>query len=147
MFEIVSPQEAARMIDGFMLGAVMQQDPFLEQFGTLPEEPPDEDPCWDAVPTEGEVGTNTDTPTVAPPPPSQRLEQGSLFGDEKKVAGPTNPSTQMGRPKPRAVREERHSPQIPIYEPHHIPYADFLKMFNGIASLAMYWFEKQKIKE
>lgn len=53
----------------------------------------------------------------------------------------------MGRSKPRAASEERPSTRIPIYEPHHIPYADFLKMFNGIAPLAMYWFEKQKIKE
>lgn len=143
----VGPNQAARMLADFMLGAVMQEDPFLEQFGTLPEEPPDEDPCWDAVPTEGEDGSNTDTSTVTPPPPSQRLEQVDLFGEEKKIDVPTNPSTQMGRPKPRAVREERPSPKLPIYEPHHIPYADFLKMFNGIAPLAMYWFEKQKIKE
>lgn len=41
------------MLDGFMLGAVMKQDPLLEEFGALPEELPNEDPCWDSK-TKGE---------------------------------------------------------------------------------------------
>lgn len=58
----VTPQQAARMLDDFMLGAVMQQDPLLEEFGNLPDEPPDDDPAWDAKPKE-----------------ESNLEQGTLF--------------------------------------------------------------------
>jgi len=54
---------AARELENFFLGAVMQQDPFLEEFSTLPDEPPDAEPC------------HTDQSVAR----SEPLEQGTLF--------------------------------------------------------------------
>lgn len=150
----VSPQEAARMIDGFMLGAVMQQDPFLEQFGELPDEPSDDAPCWDAMPIGDDGDDKADTTMVstenpAPIQPPQHMEQGLLFGEEAMPTIPTKPSPQSKRSKPPSSQDTKPSStlQLPIYEPHHIPYADYLKMFNGITQLAIYWFNKQNMKE
>ena len=154
MFEIVSPQEAARMIDGFMLGAVMQQDPFLEQFGELPDEPPDDDPCWDAMPIGDDGDDKSDTTMVSTENPEtiqppQHMEQGLLFGEEALPTIPTKTSPQSKRSKPPSSQDTKPSStlQLPIYEPHHISYADYLKMFNGITQLAIYWFNKQNMKE
>lgn len=125
----VSPQEAARMLDGFILGAVMQQDPFLEEFGSLPEEPPDEDPCWDSKPNE-----------------EHRIEQGTLFDEpapQQKLT-PQPVSRPIAKPIARAEPEPRNVPQP--YKPKHIPYRDYLRVFNGSSSLALYWFNKQAIK-
>lgn len=150
----VSPNQAATMLNDFMLGAVMQQDPFLEQFGELPDEPPDDDPCWDAMPI-GDDGddkadttmVSTENPATIQPP--QHMEQGLLFGEEAMPTIPTKPSPQSKRSKPQSSQDTKPSStlQLPIYEPHHIPYADFLKMFNGITQLAIYWFNKQNMKE
>ena len=153
----VSPNQAARMLDDFMLGAVMQQDPFLEQFGTLPEEPPDDDPCWDAMPIGDDEPIPTATPIATPTEVHTRdttttpthMEQGLLFGCETMPTIPTKPSPQSKHTKPQSSQDTKPSStlQLPIYEPHHIPYADFLKMFNGITQLAIYWFNKQNMKE
>lgn len=150
----VSPNQAATMLNDFMLGAVMQQDPFLEQFGELPDEPPDDDPCWDAMPI-GDDGddkadttmVSTENPATIQPP--QHMEQGLLFGEEAMPTIPTKPSPQSKCSKPQSSQDTKPSStlQLPIYEPHHIPYADFLKMFNGITQLAIYWFNKQNMKE
>lgn len=153
----VSPTQAATMIEDFMLGAVMQQDPFLEQFGELPDEPPDDDPCWDAMPIGDDEPTPTATPVATPTELHNRattttpthMEQGLLFGYEAMPTIPTKPSPQSKRSKPTSSQDTKPSStlQLPIYEPHHIPYADYLKMFNGISELALYWFNKQKMKE
>lgn len=124
----VSPQEAARMIDSFMLGAVMQQDPFLDEFGSLPEEPPDDDPCWDVKPKE-----------------EPRLEQGTLFD-----FSPTEP------PKPKAthpVRSQKPTKPVtepakqgelpPPYVPRHYTLAEHLQWFDGDLTLASHWHGKQ----
>ena len=131
MFAIVSPQEAARMIDGFMLGAVMQQDPFLEEFGSLPEEPPDEDPCWDAKPNE-----------------EPRLEQGTLFdfpSPEPPKQKETHPARSQKPTKP-VTTPVRQDELPPPYVPRHITYDEYLRVFNGDHSLTLYWFNKQAIK-
>lgn len=150
----VGPNQAARMLDDFMLGAVMQQDPFLEQFGELPDEPPDDDPCWDAMPIGDDDDDKADTTVVSTENPAtiqppQHMEQGLLFGEEAMPTIPTKPSPQSKRSKPPSSQDTKPSStqQLPIYEPHHIPYADFLKMFNGISELALYWFNKQALKE
>lgn len=128
----VSPQEAARMIDGFMLGAVIQQDPFLEEFGSLPEEPPDEAPCWDAQPKEEshmEQGTLFDFPSPEPPKPKATHPVHSQK--------PTKPVTAPGR------QDELPPP----YVPRHYTLAEHLQWFNGDLTLALHWFNKQSIKE
>ena len=126
----VSPQAAARMIDGFMVGAVMQQDPFLEEFGSLPEEPPDEDPCWDAKQKS-----------------ESSLEQGMLFSlpepPKPKAIHPTRPK----KPTTAAIAPIRSDELPPPYVPRHIPYNEYLKVFNGDHSLTLYWFNQQAIKE
>lgn len=33
------------------------------------------------------------------------------------------------------------------YVPRHHTYAEYLKWFNGMHSLALYWFNKQNVKE
>ena len=133
MATFVSPKEAARMLDGFMIGAVMQQDPYLEEFGNLPEEPPDEDPCWDSQPKD-----------------ALRLEQGTLFDlpeavpQEPKAVHPTvSPKPTNTSTNPRQPDPDKPQP----YVPRHITYAEFLKVFNGDTHLASYWFDKQNMKE
>ena len=128
MFEIVSPQEAARMISGFLLGAAMQQDPFLDELGSIPEEPPDEDPCWDAKPNEEpslEQGTLFDLPSQEPKKPKATHPVRS----QKQTKPVTEPVKQVELPKP--------------YVPYHYPFKDFLKFFCGDYKLAMHWFSKQ----
>lgn len=130
----VSPQEVARMLDGFMLGAVMQEDPTLEELGSLPEEPPDDDPCWDMKSTTGK-----DSPM---------LEQGTLFDipeespKKKRVIHPT----QKPNPPMQAVKEEPPSLVLKPYAPRYISYREYLQIFNGDHSLAMHWFNKQPSK-
>ena len=122
----VSPQQAARMIDGFMIGAVMQQDPDLEEFGKMPDEPPDDDPCWESP-------TNH---TEAKP----HLEQTMLFqigeptgeGERKKT-----PATKK-KASAEKVRESAPSPEYP--PPRVLMFSDYRAMFCGDMPLARHWY-------
>ena len=110
----------------------MQQDPFLEEFGSLPEEPPDEDPCWDVKPKEEpclEQGILFDFPPTEPPKP--------------KATHPVRPK----KPTKPAVAPIRSDELPKPYVPRHITYNEYLKVFNGDHSLTLYWFNKQAIKE
>lgn len=120
---------AARELENFFLGAVMQQDPFLEEFSTLPDEPPDAEPC------------HTDQSVAR----SEPLEQGTLFDlpePAQRKPKATHPTVTQ---KPTATTD----PDLPKPKPyslHHIPYADFKRIFNGDSALALYWFNKQYLK-
>ena len=110
----------------------MQQDPFLEEFGSLPEEPPDEDPCWDAKPNE-----------------EPSLEQGTLFDfpyPESPKPKATHPvrSQKPTKPVTAPVRQDEFPPP---YVQRHIPYSEYLEVFCGDRALAMFWFNRQPIKE
>ncbi|MBO6031733.1 MAG: hypothetical protein J6Q22_09690 [Prevotella sp.] len=110
----------------------MQQDPFLEEFGSLPEEPPDEDPCWDAKPNEEPC-----------------LEQGSLFdfpSPEPQKQKATHPVRSQKPTKP-VTAPDRKDELPPPYVPRHITYNEYLKVFNGDHTLASHWFNKKSIKE
>ena len=97
----------------------MQQDPFLEEFGSLPEEPPDEDPCWDAKPNE-----------------EPRLEQGTLFdfpSPEPPKPRATHPVRSQKPTKPVTAPVRQHE-LPPPYVPRHITYDEYLK--KGFIPLA-----------
>lgn len=154
----VSPTQAATMIEDFMLGAVMQQDPFLEQFGEFPDEPPDDDPCWDAMPI-GDDGddkaettmVSTENPATIQPP--QHMEQGLLFGEEAMPTIPNKPSPQTRKdttaPGHKADNSKPVNPRPsavpPPYTPRHYPYKEILKWFNGDTALATHYFTNQKV--
>ena len=135
MLKVVSPREAIEYIDAFCLGAVMQEDPYLEQFGSLPDEPPDEDPCWDAAPDREEKpkpmeqGLLFDFPT-----PSPKGDQASAHPQHK-----AKPTARTDIPaKPSALKP---------YVPAHIPYRQWLDIFCGDSTLALFYFNHQAIKE
>ena len=135
MATYVSPSQAARMIDGFMLGAVMQQDPFLEEFGSLPEEPPDEDPCWDAP-------DSTE-------PDEASLEQGMLFDlppetDPKKtVPKPVQKVSPIPAQKPSDLLGTLPAPS----RLNPLPYSEHLKIHCGNSAAAMYWYKAERPQE
>ena len=116
---------AARELENFFLGAVMQQDPFLEEFGTLPDEPPDVEPT--RLRNEAK-----ETPTQKP----QRqptMEQGLLFGD----SSPEPPKKEQPPKRPIASEPK------PVYRPKAtLGYADYKRIFNGDVNLAVYWYNK-----
>ena len=135
MATYVSPSQVARMIDGFMIGAVMQQDPFLEEFGSLPDEPPDEDPCWDAPePTKSE---------------ETALEQGMLFDllPEEKHKKTSRKPVQ----KKPVIPAQKHAsldtmlPSPPRLQP--LPYSEHLKIHCGNSAAAMYWYKAERPQE
>lgn len=136
----VSPSDAATMINDFCIGAVMQEDPYLEQFGSLPDEPPDENPCWDSTVAKAE-------PKEEAPPP---LEQGLLFdfppSEPKAAAHPPAKPKAAAPSERRAPTAPTHSTQTP-YTPTHIPYRQWLDIFCGDTSLALFYFNHQAIKE
>lgn len=140
MLAVVSPREAMEYIDAFCLGAVMQEDPYLEQFGSLPDEPPDEDPCWDAPVSDAE-------PKEEAPPP---LEQGLLFdfpqSEPKEAAHPPAKPKAVAPSERRAPTAPPHSTPTP-YTPAHIPYRQWLDIFCGDTTLALFYFNHQAIKE
>ena len=78
-----------------------------------------------------------------------RMEQGTLF--DLPAPEPSTPtaihSTPPSKPKPKPTVSAPEKEALKPYVPRHIPYADFLKMFNGISELALYWFNKQALKE
>ena len=127
----VSPSQAARMLDDFMIGAVMQQDPFLEEFGNLPDEPPDEDSAWNVPDTDESGGDG--------------LEQGMLFDlprQEQRMAKPHPPKSVRQSATPTAKRAEEMPPP---YVPRHFEFAEYLSWFNGDCALAAYWHGKQNM--
>ena len=128
----VTPRQAARMLDDFMLGAVMQQDPLLEEFGNMPDEPQDDDPAWD-MPDADESGGN----------PS--LEQGTLFEMPSRVNRKDNPHPKKHE---RTNTERRVTPRDempPPYVPRHHSLAEHLQWFNGDLTLASHWHRKQSM--
>ena len=78
-----------------------------------------------------------------------RMEQGTLFdlpAPEPSTPTAIHPSP-PSKPKPKPIAPAPEKEALKPYVPRHIPYADFLKMFNGISELALYWFNKQALKE
>lgn len=78
-----------------------------------------------------------------------RMEQGTLF--DLPAPEPSTPTeihpTPPSKPKSKPTAPAPNKDALKPYVPRHIPYADFLKMFNGITQLAIYWFNKQALKE
>lgn len=80
--------------------------------------------------------------------PSPTMEQGLLFDVPSPRQEPKPQPVSRQEAKPIAQAEQLEPRDIPPpYRPKHIPYRDFLTVFNGSSSLALYWFNKQAIKE
>ena len=77
---------------------------------------------------------------------NESLEQGTLFDllePAQRKPKANHPSTS---PKPSAPADPT-LPKPKPYSLHHIPYADFKRFFCGDVNLAVFWFNKQYLKQ
>lgn len=79
-----------------------------------------------------------------------RLEQGSLF--DFGTPAPKRPKVENHPTRPKRTTKPIAMPVKPTeapkpYVPRHHTYAEYLKWFNGNNSLAMYWFNRQDMKD
>ena len=128
------------MITDFCLGAVMQQDPYLEEFGTLPDEPPDVAPCWT---NDDSIADSETCRRVFNKEPQKKVktEQPDLF------AVPTDTPTVKATPKPSLSATHTNTPTTSTlpkpYVPSPIPYAQWLAIFCGDKTLAYWYYSHQ----
>lgn len=77
-------------------------------------------------------------------------EQGNLFDFDSpapKSPRAANHPTRHNRDKKPSAMPFKPTDAPRPYVPCHHTYAEYLKWFNGMHSLALYWFNKQNVKE
>lgn len=73
--------------------------------------------------------------------------QGTLFDLPEDSASQAKPTAARAA-EPRKGNEGAVSSRpVPIYEPYHIPYRQWLDIFCGDSTLALFYFTHQAIKE
>ena len=126
----------------------MQQDPYLEQFGTLPDEPPDDDPCWT---NDDSIADSETCRRVFNREPRKQVktEQPDLFAvpTDTPTATARAAITPTAKPRQSATPIRPNSPLPKPYEPSFIPYAQWLAIFCGDKTLANWYYSHQSGNE